>query len=57
MSSNFFDSQTAAMAVNETRGGMGGEEDCSDRAVVKMRERFDSRCARWSSNNGLRTGG
>ena len=56
-SSEFFNSQTTPVAVNETRGGMGGEVDCSGGAEVESFESFNSRCARGRGSKGIRTGG
>lgn len=56
-SSDFLNSQTTPVAVNETRGGMGGEVDCSGGTEVEMHERFNSRCARGGGSKGIRTVG
>ena len=56
-SSNLFDRQTTPVTVDGTRGGVGGEVDCSDGAEVNGHERFDGRGARGGSCLRFRTGG
>ena len=55
-SSNLSNSQTARLTVDETRGGVGCEEDCSDGAEVNGHEGFDGRRARYRGILGFRTG-
>ena len=45
------------MTVDGACGGMGGEEDCSDRAEVKLREGFDGGGARCGGSKGVRPSG
>ena len=44
------------MAVNGARGGMGGQEDCCDRAEVEMFKVIESRCASCSISKRACTG-